>query len=144
MLLPLFIYMSLTSEFKYLLLKQFSAAGTREKEANMHVQLDLNENNALRYVGGYVTRAEHQKLKKSKQEKNEFCICLTKMNDDDEKCDDSNNRMSSIDRGGLKAHYTEGFFLFTSIELALLRNYLGQEHPSTSLASMEVITDEGV
>ena len=68
--------------FKDLLLKQFSAAGTREKEANMHVQLDFNEKNALRYVGGYVTRALHQKLKKSKHEKkNELCICLTEMND---------------------------------------------------------------
>ena len=66
--------------------------------------------------------------------------------DNDEMCDDSNNWMNSIDRGGLKHIMQRVYFLFASIELAL-RNYLGQEHrASTSLASMKdrVITEAGV
>ena len=75
----------------------------------------------------------------------EWPISLTEINDvDDEVCD---NRVNSIDRGGLKHITQRVYFLFTGIQLAL-RNYLeGQEHPaSTSLASMKdrVITDEGV
>ena len=36
----------------------------------MQVQLDYNEKNALRYVGGYVTRVLYTKLEKSNNEKN--------------------------------------------------------------------------
>ena len=46
------VYQHVTDIYKDLLLKQFSAARTREKEAYMHVQLNFNEKNALRYVGG--------------------------------------------------------------------------------------------
>ena len=133
--------------FKDFLSKQFPAAGAPSMEANMHVQLDYNEKNALRYVGGYVTRVLHQRLKKSKHEKkNELCTCLTEMNDvdGDEMHDDSDDWMDSIDRGGLK-HITQMvYLLFTSIEL-VLRHYLeGQDQPSLTMVKDKIIEDKGV
>ena len=131
--------------FKDLLTKQFPAMSTQEVEAS--VQLDYNEKNALRYVGGYVTRVLHQRLKKSKHEKkSELCTCLTEMNDvdGDEMHDESDEWMDAIDRGGLK-HITQIVYLFfVSIELAL-RNYLqGPDQPSLTMAKDKVIKDEGV
>ena len=132
--------------FKDLLSKQFPTADTREMVANTHTQLDYNEKNALRYVGGYVTRVLYQRLKKSKHEKkHELCTCLSEMNDvdGDEMHDDSDDWMDSIDRGGLK-HITQMvYLLFTSIELAL-RSYLGQDQSSLTAMKDKIIDDEGI
>ena len=73
-----------------------------ETEGSKQVELDYNEKNALRYVGGYVTRRLHQKRTKSKHKlKKELWTCLTEMNDvdPDEMSDESDDWMKCVDRG---------------------------------------------
>ena len=118
-----------------------------EGSTRTHVQLDYNEKNALRYVGGYVTRVLHHRLRKSKHGmKREFCACLTEMNDvdPDEMCDDSDDWMNSVDRGGLKHITNMVYMLFVSIELVLRRHLLGLDQPSLTTAKEKVVEDEDV
>ena len=87
-----------------------------QNEGSMQVRLDYNENNALRYVCGYVMRVMHTRLEMSiNEKKRELRACLTEMNnvDTDEMCDDW---MNFIDRDGLK-YIINNFFV--SVELVI-------------------------
>lgn len=131
--------------FKDIVSKHFAV--TVQTEGSVQVQLDYNERNALRYVGGYVTRVLHTRLKKSKDvKKRELCACLTEMNDvdPDEMCDDSDDWMKSVDRGGLKHITNMVYMLFVSVELVIRCHLQGLDQPSFSSVKDKIIEDDDV
>ena len=78
---------------------------TIHMESSSQPEITLKKENALRYVGGYVTRMLHQKLQNSKHPmKTELCLCLSKADDIDldEMHDDSEDWMDTIDQEGVK------------------------------------------
>lgn len=88
-------------------------------------------------MGGYVTRALHQRLKKSKHEKkSELCTCLAEMNDVDgnDMHDESDEWMDAINRGSF----------FVSIELALRNCLQERDKSSFTTAKDKVIKDNSV
>ena len=132
--------------FKDMISMQFPVAAQMEGSTHHEVQLDYKEKNALRYVGGYVTRALYQKLQKSKHlMKKELCACLTEMNDvdPDEMHDESDDWMNTIDRGSLKHITNMVYMLFVSVEL-VLRKHLQGDQPSLTTVKEKAIEDEDV
>ena len=111
------------------------------------MELDYNEKNALRYVGGYVTRRLHQKITKSKHElKKELCTCLTEMTDvdPDEMSDESDDWMKCVDRGGLKKITNMVYMLFVSIELVFRQQLQGSDEISFNAVMEKAVEDEDV
>ena len=131
-----------------MILKKFPLETHAQDKMQPETQLDYNEKNVLRYVGGYVTRRLYQKLENSKHiMKKELCLCLTEMNDVDSKDmqDDSDDWMTIVDRGDLKYITNMVYMLFVSVELVVRKN-LQTDQPHQILLSVaeKAITDGDV
>ena len=102
--------------FNDMVVQHFPVTPPVESSSQPETTLDYNEKNALRYVGGYVTRMLHQKLQNSKHPmKNELSLCLSEMNDSDD-------WMDTIDQGGLKRITNMVYMVFVSVELVLRKH----------------------
>ena len=92
-------------------------------------------------------RVLHKRLTNSKHKmKTELCTCLSEMNDisPDEMCNDSDDWMNLIDRGGPRHITSMVYMFFVSVELLIRKHLWGQEQPSLSGVKEKIIEDEDV
>ena len=102
------------------LIKQHYKLDKLEK-MSVEVKLTYEEQNALRYTCGYVTRALIKKLKRSAHPlKEEMVCCLVELNEPEEDSDHgSEDWIKRIDRGGMTHVGNMTFGVFQSMELVI-------------------------
>jgi hypothetical protein len=99
--LPTLFQFVTNSVFKKLIKNKYAASGTVEDQE--HSSLTWEEENALRYVAGYVCRKVQGNIKKSSLEEKEDIMFLIMELSGDETCDAVGAELwtNGIDRGGL-------------------------------------------
>ena len=92
--------------------------------------LTFEEQNALRFVAGYVCRNIHNKLETSLlPEKQEMMMCIMGLVDDEEGGDESELWLNAIDRGGLW-HVNDSTYTLFAIAEEEIRRYFTTRKPS--------------
>ena len=92
--------------------------------------LTFEEQNALRFVAGYVCRNIHNKLETSLlPEKQEMMMCIMGLVDDEEGGDESELWLNAIDRGGLW-HVNDSTYTLFAIAEEETRRYFTTRKPS--------------
>lgn len=111
------LYQYITDQVLELLLKS-KLAITDESTPLEHSEnhLTFEEQNAVRYIGGYVIRSLHQKTKD-----NGVKHVLCELKDEGSMDGPAQEWVNAIDRGGLTKITSEAYHLFNSIELCVRR-----------------------
>lgn len=96
---------------------------TNSSTGSQSTSLTYEEENAIRYVGGYVIKSVRAKLKSPQDDEltlglDELCIT-----DDDVEPAESEEWLCSIDRGGLTRITDDAYLLFVSIETSVRRHF---------------------
>ena len=96
----------------------------KDVAAHCHNRLTREEENALRYVAGYVCRRVQKKIDKtSHTQKEDMMLLMLEFYGDSLDEDESEEWTNQIDRGGLWHVNSDTYILFTIIE-HVIRNYL--------------------
>ena len=121
------LYQHITDQtFEILIKKKVPIPSTSEPEPEEQQKLTFEEENALRYVGGYVIRQLLQKTKNSGVQH-----VLNDLKDQGITTSEgpAQEWVNAIDRGGLTKITTEAFRLFYAIEMCV-RRHLSTDNPA--------------
>ncbi len=123
---PASVFQYITTRwFRELIKENFEVK--EENKTSCPTKLTSHEENALRYVAGYVCRKVHSKLEKSSHDsKEDMTLLMIEFYGSDLQEEDSEEWTNQIDRGGLWHINNNVYLVFTIIE-QIIRNYLHVE-----------------
>lgn len=131
---PIFYQYVTDKLFRKLIITRFPVQGSGSDSSSKSTELSYEEDNALRYVAGYVCRAVRKQLKREKASE-ELFLSLDELIDDtehtaneivedsDDDDDDTKHWIRLSNRGGLIFVTDEAFTFFSTIE-QVIRHYL--------------------
>ena len=109
------LYQYVTAEtFELLIKEKFSSSNDTSLDESVTNTLTFEEENAVRYVGGYVIRVINQKVKNVSIQK-----VLDELKSDEDTNGPAEEWISTIDRGGLTKITPEAYRCFRSIEMCI-------------------------
>ena len=111
------LYQHITDQVLELLLKSKLPRTDQSAQNDPEDNLTFEEQNAIRYIGGYIIRSLHQKTKHSGVKH-----VLYELKDEDNTDGPAQEWVNAIDRGGLTKITTEAYRFFNAIEMCVRRH----------------------